>query len=84
MWCVNIVDSEKPVYWHGLMNIFADQEESTVKHEKNQLSHNVRKHTYAPNDDSDHPAHSRSRIKIFAGRILNSQGCKVFHVDNED
>ena len=28
-------------------------------------------------EDSDQPAHSRSLIRIFTGRILDSQGCKV-------
>ena len=30
--------------------------------------------TYAPREDSDQPAHSRSLIWIFSRRILNSQG----------
>ena len=28
--------------------------------------------------------HSRSLIRIFTGRILDSQGCKFLHTDNED
>ena len=32
--------------------------------------------TCAPSEDSDQPAHSRSVIIIFAGRILERQGCK--------
>ena len=35
-------------------------------------------HTRAPSEDSDQPAHSRSLIRIFTGRILDSQGYKVF------
>ena len=31
----------------------------------------------APSEDSDQPAHSRSLIRIFTGRILDSQGCEV-------
>ena len=39
----------------------------------------------APSDDSDHTAHSRSLIRIFTGRILDSQECKIsFFADNED
>ena len=36
------------------------------------MCRNVRKRTFgpAPNEDSDQPAHSRSLIKIFTGRIL--------------
>ena len=33
--------------------------------------------TCAPSEDSDQTAHSRSLIRIFTGRILDSQGCKV-------
>ena len=33
--------------------------------------------TCAPSEDSDQPAHSRSLIRIFTERILDSQGCKV-------
>ena len=33
--------------------------------------------TSAFSEDSDQPAHSRSLIRIFTGRILDSQGCKV-------
>ena len=33
--------------------------------------------TYAPSEDSDQTAHSRSLIRIFTGRILDSEGCKV-------
>ena len=33
--------------------------------------------TCAPSEDSDQLAHSRSLIRIFTGRILDSQGCKV-------
>ena len=33
--------------------------------------------TCAPNEDSDQPAHPRSLIKIFTGRVLDSQGCEV-------
>ena len=32
--------------------------------------------TCVPNEDSDQPAHSRSLIRIFTVRILDSQGCK--------
>ena len=31
----------------------------------------------APSEDSDQPARSRRLIRIFAGHILDSQGCKV-------
>ena len=33
--------------------------------------------TRAPGDDSDQPAHSRSLIRNFTGRILDSQGCRL-------
>ena len=33
--------------------------------------------TCAPSEDSDQPAHSRSLIRIFTGRILESQGSNV-------
>ena len=33
--------------------------------------------TRAPSEDSDQTAHSRSLIRIFTGRNLDSQGCKV-------
>ena len=33
--------------------------------------------TCAPSEDSDQTAHSRSLIRIFTGRILDRQGCKV-------
>ena len=33
--------------------------------------------TYAPSEDSDQPAHSRRLIRIFTGRIFDSQECKV-------
>ena len=33
--------------------------------------------TCAPNADSGQRAHLRSLIRIFTGRILDSQGCKV-------
>ena len=33
--------------------------------------------TCAPSEDSDQPAHSRSLIRTFTRRILDSQGCKV-------
>ena len=32
---------------------------------------------YAPSEDSDQPAHSRSLIRIFRGHFLDSQGCNV-------
>ena len=41
------------------------------QHEKTHLR------TCPPSEDSDQPAHSRSLIRIFTGRILDSQGCKV-------
>ena len=34
--------------------------------------------TRAPSEDSDQTAHSRSLIRIFTGRILDCQWCKVF------
>ena len=39
---------------------------------------------YGPSEDSDQPAHSRSLIKIFTGRILDSLGYKVFHAEYFD
>ena len=39
------------------------------------LNRNVRE--YAPSEDSDQPAHSRSLIRILTGRILDNQGYKV-------
>ena len=33
--------------------------------------------TWAPSEDSDQPAHSRSLIRIFTGRFLDSQVCNV-------
>ena len=33
--------------------------------------------------DSDKPAHSCSLLRIFTGRILDRQGCKVFHAAKE-
>ena len=33
--------------------------------------------TYAPSEDSDQTAHSRSLIRIFTGHSLDSQGCQV-------
>ena len=32
---------------------------------------------YAPSEDSDQTAHSRSLIRIFTGRILDTHGYKV-------
>ena len=40
--------------------------------------------TYAPSEDSDQPAHSRSLIWILTWRISDSQGCKAFDEDNKD
>ena len=34
--------------------------------------------TCAPSEDSNQPAHSRSLIRIFIGRFLDSQWCKVY------
>ena len=39
---------------------------------------------HAPSEDSDQPAHSRSLIRIFTGRILESEGCKVCSCGKED
>ena len=36
-------------------------------------SHNVKKRTCAPSEDSDQPADSRSLIRIFTARIFDSQ-----------
>ena len=47
---------------------------------KHQTNRNVRKtyhRTCGPSEDSDQTAHSRSLIRIFTGRILDSQGCKI-------
>ena len=44
------------------------------------VSLNVRKHSFLtcePSEESDQPGHSRSLIRIFTGRILNSQEYKV-------
>ena len=45
------------------------------------INHKQRQQTYlrtcAPSKDSDQPAHLRSLIRIFAGRIVDSQWCKV-------
>ena len=42
---------------------------------RQQMTHNVRKRTFgfdcAPSEDSDQPAHSRSLIRTFTGRILD-------------
>ena len=38
----------------------------------------------APIEDSDQPAHSRDLIRLFTDHILDSQGCKFLHADNED
>ena len=47
----------------------------------NMIAEPLRRKTYllrcAPSEYSDQPAHSRSLIRIFTGRIFNSQGCKV-------
>ena len=48
----------------------------------NEMNHKVRGQkmylrTCVPSEDSDQPAHSRSLIRIFTGRIFDSQGCKV-------
>ena len=37
-----------------------------------------------PSEDSDQTAHSRSLIRIFTGRILDSQFCKTSSYVNED
>ena len=48
---------------------------------KRHMVRNVRKHTgfrtCAPSEYSDQPHHSRNLIRIFTGRILDSQRCKV-------
>ena len=53
---------------------------SKVTHFRIYLSLNVRKHLRActPCEDSDQPAHSHSLIRIFTGRILDSQGCHIY------
>ena len=33
-------------------------------------------HIWKPSEESDQPGHSHSLIRIFTGRILDSQGCK--------
>ena len=40
------------------------------------MSRNVRKKS-APTEDSEQPAHLRSMKRIFTGRILYKEGCKV-------
>ena len=40
--------------------------------------------TCAPGEDPDQTVHSHSLIRIFTRGILDSQGCKVLHADNED
>ena len=42
-----------------------------------QWSHNVRKRTRLPSEDSGLPAYSHSPIKIFIGYILDCKGCKT-------
>ena len=37
-----------------------------------------------PDEDTVQPEHLCSLIRIFTVYILNSQRCKIFHVDNED
>ena len=37
----------------------------------------------SPSEDSDQPAHSRSLIRIFTGRILDSQDCKVSSCEHQ-
>ena len=41
------------------------------------LCHKTYLRTCAPSEDLDQPAHSRSLIRIFSGRLLDSQGYKV-------
>ena len=41
--------------------------------------------TRESSEDSDQPAHSRSLIRIFTGRIfMIAKGAKFLHADNED
>ena len=40
--------------------------------------------TCAPSEDSDQPAHSRSQIRIFIGRILIPKDEKFLFVDKKD
>ena len=48
------------------------------------MSFNVKKisWTCAPSEDSDQTAQMRSLIRIFSGRMLDSQEAKFLHVDN--
>ena len=39
---------------------------------------------YAPSEDSDHPGHPPSLIRVFALRSLDSEGPKLFYADSED
>ena len=49
------------------------------------LNHNVRKSTFGrmPSEDSYQPAHSRSLIRSFAGRILDNQGYSFFMLNKD-
>ena len=49
-----------------------------------QQRQNTYHRTCTRSEDSDQPAHSRSLIRIFIWRILDSQGYKVLHADNVD
>ena len=51
------------------MSVFVD------KNEPHYQEMNLR--TYWPKEDSDQTEHSRSLIRIFPGRILDCQGCKL-------
>ena len=54
---------------------------SSVMHEPERQKTYLRK--CAPNEYSDQPAHSRSLIRIFMGRILDSPGWKFFHAEKQ-
>ena len=54
---------------------------SPGKHLSQRQKTNLR--TCAPSENSDQPAHSRSLIRIFTGRILNSKDAIFLHADNE-
>ena len=59
--------------------------DSTIMHIFEQQGQKTYLRTCAPSEDSDQTAHSRSLIRIFTGRNLDSQGCNRFHrAENEN
>ena len=69
---------------HPLLSLLRDSEgiwllQCTGMHEQYNLNRNIRKPTFgrAPGEDSDQTEHSHSLIRIFFGRIFDSQGYNV-------